>query len=161
MRAPLGQWIVAVALVLVGVSCSVLGLDEYDRERDRLEAARAQWRAQGFDSYSFMLQRLCFCAGGTDPATVVVHKGERISVTVVETGEPVPAEFAQYYLTVAELFDFIEDAIDREAYSIEVEYEASLGYPTSIAIDYLRNVIDEEMAFEASALQPYRLPGGS
>lgn len=147
--------VLAVLPALLG-ACSVVGIDGYDDDRDRLETARAVWRSQGIDSYSFVLQRLCFCAGGTEPATVLVRGGERISVTVVETGQPVPADFTQYYLTVDELFDFIADAIDRKAHSIRVSYHATLGHPTSIAIDYLENAIDEEMAFEASALQPMR-----
>lgn len=146
-----------LALVPIGLGgCTVLGIDEYDAERDRLEDARQLWSAQGWDSYAFTLQRLCFCAGGTDPAEVVVLAGARVSVTVLETGLPVPAEYAQYYLTVAELFDFVEDAIDRKAHEIVVSYHRTLGYPVSVRIDYIENAIDEEMAFAASAMRGLR-----
>ncbi len=101
-----------------------------------------------------MLQRLCFCGGGTAPAEVVVRNGQRVSVTIVETGEPVPAQFASLYLTVDELFDFVEDAIDRKAHRIDVEYDPDLGVPIEISIDYEENVIDEEMAFRASSFTP-------
>jgi len=137
-------------------SCSVLGNDEYDTERDRLAAARRSWAAQGWDSYTFILRRLCFCAGGTDPAEVVVQSGARVSVTDVQTGQPVPAEWVEYYLTVPELFDFIEDAIDRKAHQIDVAYNADTGYPTHIRIDYIENAIDEEMAFEVGGLTAIR-----
>lgn len=141
--------------VTVAGSCgSVLGDDEYATERERLAAAREAWAARGWDSYSFVLQRLCYCAGGTDPADVVVEAGVRVSVTSRLTGESIPEEWQQYYLTVPELFDFIEDAIDRKAFSIDVTYASGAGWPTHIAIDYLENAIDEEMAFEASALTP-------
>ena len=118
--------------------------------------ARERWRAQGIDSYEFVLRRLCFCGGGIEPATVVVRNGMRISVTVVATGEPVPAPFAEYYPTVEGLFGFIEDAIDRRAHSITAVYDAQMGFPTSIRVDYDENTIDEEMAFEASSLRPQR-----
>jgi hypothetical protein len=133
---------------------TVLGNDEYAAERERLDDARKVWATQGWDSYTFVLQRLCFCGGGTEPGEVVVQSGVRVSVTSVQTGEPIPEAWQQYYLTVPELFDFIEDAIDREAHSIDVTYATGSGYPTHIAIDYVENVIDEEMAFQASALTP-------
>lgn len=146
-------WLLVLLPVAVAGSCSVLGLDDYEGERDRLDAARAVWQAQGPTSYVFVLQRSCFCGGGTQPARVTVEDGQRVSVTVVDTGEPVPAEFEQYYLTVDELFDFVEDAIDRKAHRITVEYDRDVGYPVSIFIDYQENAIDEEMGFEASALE--------
>jgi hypothetical protein len=147
-------WLLVLLPLGVAGSCSVLGLDDYEGERDRLDAARAVWRAQERGDYTFVLQRSCFCGGGTEPAVVTVEGGERVSVTVVQTGEPVPAEFAQYYLTVDELFDFIEDAIDRKAHRITVEYDRDVGYPVHIFIDYEENTIDEEMGFDASAFEP-------
>jgi len=146
--------VLLLAATQAGSCGSVLGGDEYATERERLEAARDAWAARGWDSYSFVLQRLCFCGGGTEPADVVVEAGVRVSVTSRLTGEPIPEEWWQYYLTVPELFDFIEDAIDRKAHSIDVTYAPGAGWPTHIAIDYIENAIDEEMAFEASALTP-------
>lgn len=147
---------VALAVLAAPGACTVIGVDQYGAERERLEDARQLWQAQGWDSYAFTLQRLCFCGGGTDPAEVVVRNNERVSVTDIATGEPIPSEFTQYYLTVPELFDFIEDAIDREAHEIDVSYEPSVGYPASVRIDYIKNAIDEEMAFEASDLRALR-----
>ena len=153
-----GIALVAVLLLeTVALSgCNLLDPDEFDDETERLEESRGKWRSQGIDDYEFVLRRLCFCGGGTNPARVVVRDGLRLSVTDTTTGEPIPAQFAQYYLTVEELFDFIADAIERRAHSIDVEYHAAFGYPTSIRIDYIENAIDEEMAFEAGNLRPLR-----
>jgi len=149
---------VAVAgLVLLSLSgCSPTDPGNLDDVTEAMQANRGKWRSQGIDSYEFVLRRLCFCAGGTDPARLLVRSGTRLSVTDVTTGQPIPAEWAQYYPTVDGLFEFIADAIAQKAHSIEVEYHAVLGYPTSIRIDYIENAIDEEMAFEASALLPHR-----
>ena len=87
---------------------------------------------------------------------MIVRGDEIVGVTIVETGEPVPETWLQVYMTVNQLFAFIEDAIERSAHSIEVDYHAQYGYPTHIRIDYIENTIDEEMAFEASALVPLR-----
>jgi hypothetical protein len=77
-------------------------------------------------------------------------------VTDLETGDAIPEEWRPFYLTVPELFDFVEDAIDRRAHEIDVRYDPESGYPTHIRIDYVENAIDEEMAFEASALRAIR-----
>lgn len=148
--------VIAMMALTMGASCSVLGIDRYDDELERLNAARSVWASQGIDSYSIVLRRLCFCGGGTAPARVIVRNGERISVTVIETGEPIDPEFAQYYLTVKELFDFVEDAIDRKAHRIDVEYDPEIGLPLSISIDYDENAVDEEMAFEVSEFASLR-----
>ncbi|MCI0435794.1 MAG: DUF6174 domain-containing protein [Gemmatimonadetes bacterium] len=145
----------AAVVVMAPAACTSTGPDE-GGDRQALEAARALWRSQRYDSYEFVEQRLCFCGGGIEPATVVVRNGARISVTVVATGEPIPEQFSQYYLTVEELFDFILDAWDRDAHEVEVTYHATLGYPTSIDVDYLENAIDEEMSYRASMLVPDR-----
>jgi hypothetical protein len=135
--------------------CSILDPDDSDDPIEVLAENREKWRSQGIDDYEFVLQRLCFC-GLTNPARVVVRDGARLSVTDTTTGEPIPAQFAQYYLTVEELFDFVEDAIDRKAHSIVVEYDATYGFPASIQIDYEQNTVDEEMAFQATSFQPHR-----
>lgn len=140
--------------VLFGASCSVLGLDDYDDERERLEAARAAWESQDIDDYSYVLRRICFCAGTTQPARIVVENGETVSVTIVETGEPVGEHEVEFFLTIPGLFDFVEDAIDREAHSIDVAYDPDRGIPLTISIDYEELAVDEEMAFEASQFEP-------
>jgi hypothetical protein len=157
MRArPIGAVIRAatrLALVLMLASCGLLDPDG-GSERARLAEARGQWALRSIDSYDFVLQRSCFCGGGTQPARVAVRDGVRTSVVFVEDGSAVPAQFAGLYLTVPELFDFIEDAIDRGAHSIQVRYHGTLGYPTSIQVDYDASAIDEEMAFTATDLVP-------
>jgi hypothetical protein len=138
----------------LGASCSVLGIDSYDDERERLEAARDAWEARNVDSYSYVLRRICFCAGATQPARVVVQDGQKVSVTLVETGEPVSQAELEFFLTIDELFDFIQDAIDREAHRIDVTYDPDRGIPLTISIDYEELAVDEEMAFEVSQFEP-------
>ncbi|HEU0021543.1 MAG TPA: DUF6174 domain-containing protein [Dehalococcoidia bacterium] len=46
----------------------------------------------------------------------------------------------------------LQDAIDRDAASIRVNYDSRLGYPVSIAIDYNTMMADEELGFSVSGL---------
>ena len=59
---------------------------------------------------------------------------------------------AQLYVTVEALFDLLEDAESEEAYSVDVEYDPLLGYPTDLFIDYSENTADEELGYRASGL---------
>ncbi len=43
--------------------------------------------------------------------------------------------------------------MDRKAFSVVAEYDPNSGYPTSVAIDFIQNAIDDEMAFAVSSLQ--------
>lgn len=142
----------ALALAAAG-GCSVLGPDDFEEESERLAAARARWADHALVDYSYVLRPLCFC-GITKEARVTVEDGERTGVIWIEDDEPVPEAFTSLYKTVPELFDLIEDAIDRRAHSIEVRYDPTLGYPTYIRVDYEEFTADEEMGFDASSLTP-------
>jgi hypothetical protein len=146
---------IGAALAVVLSACGVTDPDVYETERDRLAASRELWSSQGFDSYAYVLQPRCYCLV-TAAGNVFVRNGQITGVTSVETGEPVPQTWLQVYMTVDQLFALIEDAIDRSAHSLDIAYHAQYGYPTHIRIDYIENMIDEEMGFEASSLAPLR-----
>ena len=133
--------------LLLGSRCSVLGPSEETRD---LREARERWEAAGLDDYTFDVRRVCFCAS-VEPIRVVVQDGEAVSHTVIATGEPVPAEERHLFPTVPGLFDFIEDAIEQRAHSIEATYDPGLGFPVQVFVDYKANVADEELGFEISA----------
>ncbi len=58
--------------------------------------------------------------------------------------------------SVTRLFDLIQDAIDRDAASIIVEYQTSLGYPFDISIDYDAAVADEEVRYETTQITTFQ-----
>lgn len=146
----------SAALVFVAcitsAACRVL---EPDGERGALQAARRRWEAQGFTSYEFRLTQLCFCHPAVvRPYIIRVHDGAVINVRDAETGAAPPAFYRAR--TVPELFGVIDDALDRDADSLDVEYHAQFGYPTLITIDYETQVADDELGLRAEALVPLR-----
>ena len=108
-----------------------------------LASARARWAAVGPDAYTMTLSRSCFCPEEyRGPYRVSVRGG---TVTRVEmNGQTLPADRA---LSVEALFALLEDATARPAERIDVTYDARLGYPTSVAIDYDARIADEEVAY--------------
>lgn len=140
--------LLAGLLSITAAACdSPFGLGDGDGER--LEDNRARWAARGFESYDLTVQRLCFC-GSVEPVRVEVRNGQPVSVVVAGTGEPVlmPASFP----TVPGLFDIVEDAIERDAHELHVEYDPDRGVPVRIEIDYNENTVDEEVTWVVISL---------
>jgi hypothetical protein len=55
--------------------------------------------------------------------------------------------------TIEVLFDKVQQAINDRVYALTVVYNAQTGYPESIAIDNIKNLIDDEITYLASNLQ--------
>jgi hypothetical protein len=145
-----------LAVVLAAALSGCVGpLAPSDVERS-LDDARDRWRSQGIASYQFQVSRLCFCApDARRPLTVVVQRGQVVSMTDAETGAPVTGD-PFMPVTVDGLFAAIDDAIKRDADQIDVRYDPQLGYPLEIAIDYSQQMADEEVTYFASGLVPIR-----
>ena len=134
----------AACIIFVGPS------DRDDDVRD-LVAARARWTANGGGDYDLTARALCFCPYGGQPVRVVVRGGRVVEALVVATGQPVPSSVAPIYRPIDQLFDVIEDAVQRRAHRIEATYDAHYGYPTHFLIDYVENAADEEFGYEIEA----------
>lgn len=139
---------VLIALAVAALGCS----DPLGPQENRLAEARAAWSLGAPAGYEFEFQRLCFCGPDTTrPVRIEVRFGEVTAVTVVETGETLadPSSFP----TIEDLFDEVEDAIRRDAFSLDVQYDDDLGYPIEVTIDFDEQAQDEEMAFRVSAFR--------
>jgi len=86
----------------------------------------------------------------TSPFIVEVLDGVQVSIAYAETGAEVETEFFNASKTIDKLFGVVEDAIKRQTDEISVTYDSRFGYPTHIRIDYLKEAVDEEIAYKAS-----------
>lgn len=131
-----------------------LGRELNAGHQTELDAARALWESVDGSEYSFEFNWVCFCLREwVAPVRLTVSGGEVVSAVFVESGEPVTdASQFDFYETIGGLFDQIQDAIDRAAESIRVEYHPTEGYPISSFIDYDARIADEERGFNASGL---------
>jgi hypothetical protein len=140
----------ASALVFLTAACS----EPLGPQQDELTEAVARWEEAGLQDYVFEFQRLCFCGGDTiRRVRIEVRNGSVSAATYVDDGSPVREEYRTDLPTIEDLFEEIQDAIDREAHSLAASYHADRGYPTSVAIDYIENAVDEEMAFNVYSLE--------
>ncbi len=116
-----------------------------------LEQARQRWQAADLGEYQMTLQRMCFCPSPdyTGPFEVTVRDGDVSSVRL--GGARVDAERG---VSVEALFALIDEAYERGAVEVALSFHPELGYPTSIGIDYDRQMADEEIGYRVSDLAP-------
>ncbi len=113
-----------------------------------------KWQLQNFESYDFVFQRICFCPREiTRPARAVVQDDKITGLRWIETYEELSADKQNIFLTIDAIFDLIKSAIDKDAATIQVDYDASFGYPTKLFIDYDEAIADEELNIQASFLK--------
>ena len=116
-----------------------------------LDRHRALWEASDADNYSYVLTPICFCPQRLlDPVRISVVSGAVASVTYVESGKAPEHDGYGRYVTIDDLFDTIQEAIDRKAAQIIVTYDPEVGYPTDGQLDYDARRADEEYQFTAS-----------
>lgn len=113
---------------------------------------RGKWNKAAIKNYQYEYQRSCFCPPEyREPLIVKVSNGQITKTTVKKTGKPATEKLKA--LTVNQLFDKVQDAIDKKAHSIKVEYDDQYGFPASITIDYDQRMADEELYLSAKNLQ--------
>jgi hypothetical protein len=128
--------------------------------RDELDKHRRIWENEVVRDYQYRLQVLCFCPPEvTNPVIVEVKGGVTSSVIYVGTGLPVGNNNFIRYDTIEEMFQVIEDAINQNADEIKVEYNADLGYPTRIEIDFIKMAVDDEITYTISNFAHATLTG--
>lgn len=143
MRHRLSVTLRAAAIVLA-VRCALPALADA-----QLDGARARWQSAAIATYEYGYQKYCDCHRESPPETVVTVRGG--TVTGVRhrpagTTTEVPADEKnfEYYWTVDGLFDLIASAQERGV-QVRAAYDAELGFPREIYIDYDTNLIGDEL----------------
>ena len=111
--------------------------------------ARARWRSAALASYEYGYHKYCECHRDSPPETVVtVRAGNVTGVRHRPAGSTVEVPAAdknfEYYWTVNGLFDLIA-AAETRGVQVRAAYDAELGFPREIYIDYDANFIGDEL----------------
>jgi hypothetical protein len=118
------------------------------------ESHRAQWEAADLTAYLYEYQKQCKCSLATlRPARIEVRAGSVTRVTYLDNAQTLESPPADAFPTIDDLFDHIDEAARMDAASLVVTYDATLGYPTLISIDYRRDISDDEIIIRASNLE--------
>ncbi len=143
------QSLALLTLLLAGAACEA---PTAPGEIDSLIAARDLWRARGSDSYTYTVNRGCFCVLGGQTVTVTVSSGAVTAAEYEGSGVAVDKALLTYVSTVPDLFDLIQAALDAKPALFAATYDPVYGYPSRIEIDYSANVMDDELAISARNL---------
>ena len=113
-----------------------------------LRKAREKWEKSGSENYTFHFRWQCFCIQEyVSLVALNVEGGKVVSGSYVEGGRGLESERLADYMPIDQLFDLIQEAIDRDAHSIRAEYDPELGFPVDVYIDYDEMMADEEKGF--------------
>ena len=129
-----------LSAVLLLAAC---GSDSPTPPVNHLGEQRALWASQDLTDYTFDVSRVCYCQFMGD-VRVTVQSGVITGVT--ELASEV-ARDPETFRTIDGLFDLVQDAYDRDAHEVQVDFDPDRGYPTRIWIDYVEMMADEEMGF--------------
>ena len=115
---------------------------------------RGRWERAGLVNYDYTGAWICFCpADYIATAAVSVRDGVVTAVSSAEPGIrdiPVPERF----IPIADLFKLLQDAIDRGAHGIDVNYDEQYTYPLGFFINYDDTIADEERGFTVRSFTP-------
>lgn len=134
-------------LIFVLAACTANAPSEFDRNA-------AKWKDEGVTHYSYSLFIGCFCPFAQDmPLNIEVKDGKVISLhrfdgTPIDSSDPA-YKIYESYATIDRIFLKLESAL-LEADGVIVAYDSVYGYPANIAIDYIKEAIDDELSFQIS-----------
>ena len=109
-----------------------------------LDEARQRWADTGSANYQYSFQRSCFCVD-TQPVRITVVNGSITEVLNLDTNEMVDSSRFQFYFTIDDFFDCIQESLDRGADEFTAMYDEVFGYPLDVDIDFIKQAVDDEM----------------
>lgn len=116
-----------------------------------LNAAIALWNSKDVNHYEVRQQLSCFCTpNSTHPVGFEVKDDMVVTGSLEDLNDTdkIPAsQLTVTPMTVEDAFALIQDAIDRQADSINVTYNATYGFPTVMNLDYSMMMADEEQYY--------------
>lgn len=114
-----------------------------------LAAGRALWDGAEIADYEYTYQRVCECHPNQMADTIVtVNAGQVVAVRYARDDYAqevaVAAEKVSWYRTIEDLFSLVETARNG-ADVVRVSFDAQYGYPATIYIDYVTDLVGDEV----------------
>jgi hypothetical protein len=144
------------ALILLTLLATASCTSSFPQE---LTTSENLWKDQGLRSYDFTLERQCFCPEDwRGPVNIQVRNGATVSVTYVSSGAAVTEDKFDNADTIDKLFTMLKNAyagkgdFEQKADTVNVIYNAQMGYPTTFFIDVSQTIADEEQGYTVTNL---------
>jgi hypothetical protein len=120
------------------------------------QSEEALWKALDIRDYQFVYSQACFCGfTGPNPAKLTVKNGVVVKVEATGTATlPPTTPAAATYPTIDSLFAIVEKARKAKPASLDIDFDPTYHYPTSIAIDPVKNAVDDEVTYRVESFTP-------
>jgi hypothetical protein len=143
-------WPTAAGTLLVALLVtSPSGTAHADTSHGEFVAARQKWQAAGLHDYAFTFYQSCFCPV-RHQLRITVQDDKVLSAVNVGGGAAVKPEEMGKPLTMAEIFQQIEEGYAKHADHIRLSLNLQYGYPEEVFIDYVEMMADEELRYSIS-----------
>ena len=124
---------------------------------ERLDQARQRWEDAAVTDYVYGFNKFCECHRETPPETLVSVAAAQVydvRHVMAKTGDTVPAAADNFslYWTIEDLFALLERASERGA-TVRAVFDDALGYPQQIFIDYLPDIVGDEVDVRLTRLE--------
>ena len=129
-----------------------------DASPQDLAASRALWEAAEVADYEYSYQRVCECHPDQLADTIVtVSEGRVVAVRYARDDYAqevaVAAEKLSWYRTIEDLFSLVETA-RANADVVRVSFDAKHGYPATVYIDYVTDLVGDEVDLKVTRFVP-------
>jgi hypothetical protein len=144
--------IVATVFVLLFVWLSMaplLSWYEFGGHADELDEASSKWKNSGITDYSYVYEISSYFAPPLPGSVrIIVRDSKLASVNLVHGGNTVDISAMSTVPGTIDLsFEFITSLLGEYPYAIDVEYDAVLGYPKRVMVDFSKSTEDEVTYF--------------
>jgi len=135
--------LLTLSLILAACSFGSAAGSEFDKNK-------ALWEDANISHYRYVLSVSCFCVFMDEmPVTIEVKDDQVVSITsvkgtLIDSSDTVLYPVVQPYATIDNLFEQLKSA-QAEAEEVSVVYDTTYGYPSSIAIDQIKQAVDDEL----------------
>ena len=133
--------IVATVFVLLFVWLSMaplLSWYEFGGYAEELDDASNKWRGSGITDYSFVYEISSYFAPPlAGPVHIIVRDSRLFSANLLDGGGKIEISTMPTVPGTIELsYEFITTLLAEYPYDIDIEYDAALGYPKRVMVDF-------------------------
>ena len=123
-------------------------------DREAYWEAYRRWEDRKPDRYAYTVRRSCECLPESmHPVRLTVEDDEVVSALDLTSGEDVsPAD--PRVLPPEELFALARAEIEGEAHRVVAEFHPDYGIPTSVSVDLVKRMVDDEIGYSVTDFQP-------
>lgn len=139
----------------IGVLVVLLGACVHDvsASLDSVQA-RALWAQKSSGNYDYLVVRKCYCLQEyTRSMWVQVRQGKVVAAAYEDTGGAVPQSVLEDLRTIDGWFAYIEKALAKPFFKLQIHYHAQLGYPQQLVADVHERIADDEQTITISQVR--------